>query len=56
MKTQYKRPNAGRIGGGCASTPADRLAVASVLDTYKQFAQPSIHAGYSPIQGVENAK
>ena len=29
---------------------------ASVLDTYKQFAQPSIHAGYSPIQGVENAK
>jgi hypothetical protein len=24
----------------------------SNLDTYKQFAQPSIHAGSSPIQGL----
>jgi hypothetical protein len=46
MKTQYKRPNAGRIGEGCASAPADRLAVASVLDTYKQTAQPNRHAGF----------
>jgi hypothetical protein len=26
---------------------------ASVLDTYKQSAQPNIHAGLRPIQGVE---
>jgi hypothetical protein len=51
MKTQYKRPNAGRIGEGCASAPADRLAVASVLDTYKQLLQPNIHAGFQRFKG-----
>lgn len=53
MKTQYRVPNEG-AGGGPAERggPGARFG-GSDLDTYKQFAQPSIHAGFQPFWGSE---
>jgi len=49
MKTQYKKPREGMRGGMRVARPHRSPNGAAELDTYKQFAQPNIHAGYSPI-------
>lgn len=51
MNQATNRPRAWRLDWGPRSGPGDRLAVASVLDTYKHLAQVPIHAGFKGFWG-----
>ena len=54
MKTQYRRHESEPCAGCAQRAAAGALFRLPELDTYKQSAQPSIHAGSSPFWGFPN--